>query len=198
MTKTAPQINPTAWVDRHGSFLFSFAYSRVRDKSIAEDMVQDTLLAAIQHMDSFEARAAERTWLTGILKHKIIDHYRKSSRETELTDEEEDMSSYDYLFREDGVWKGHWAAESRPIVWEGNPEAVLEHSEFREILRHCLGELPERVANVFSLREMDGYDAPEICGFLNISQSNFWVMMHRARLHLRRCIDTNWFRKGRE
>jgi RNA polymerase sigma-70 factor (ECF subfamily) len=183
------------WVDDHGDFLFGFALSRVRDRSLAEDLVQETLLAAIQSRNSFEARASERTWLCGILKHKIIDYFRKSSREVGLSPEEADMTSYDYLFQSEGPAKGHWTAESKPTVWQTDPEKVLEHSEFRGILSHCLGELPTRIANVFVLREMDGYDATEVCGFLNISPSNLWVMMHRARLHLRRCIDVNWFKK---
>ncbi|MBS1797956.1 MAG: sigma-70 family RNA polymerase sigma factor [Acidobacteria bacterium] len=186
------------WVDAHGDFLFSFAVSRVRDRWMAEDLVQETLLAAMQARHSFAENSSERTWLCGILKHKIIDHFRKSTREVELTDEEADMSSYDYLFRADGVWKGHWAAEARPAVWDEDPEKALEHTEFRGILTHCLGELPERVANCFTLREMDGLQAPEICAILGISANNFWVMMHRARLHLRRCIDFNWFRKARD
>lgn len=188
-------MDPGIWVDLHGDYLYSYAFSRVRDVFAAEDLVQDTLLAAMQNSKNFEKRSSERTWLTGILKHKIIDHYRKSSREVELTAEESDMSSYDYLFREEGLWKGHWTAADRPAVWEDNPEKVMEHSEFRGVLAHCLGELPERVANVFSMREMDGLDSHEICSLLSISDSNFWVMMHRARLHLRRCVDVNWFRK---
>ena len=183
------------WVDAYSDYLYAFALSRVRDQWLAEDMVQDTLLAAMQSGKSFEARSSEKTWLCGILKHKIIDHFRKSCREVELTEEETDMSSYDYLFRDKGVWKGHWSAESRPIQWNGDPEKVLEHTEFRGILSHCLGELPERVANCFTLREMDGFEAAEICMILGISPNNFWIMMHRARLHLRRCIDSNWFRK---
>lgn len=188
----------TVWVDRYGDYLFAFAFSRLRDKSLAEDMVQDTLLAAMQSGNSFQGRSSEKTWLCGILKHKVIDHFRKSSREVELTEEEADMSGYDYLFRDEGVWKGHWSAESRPIQWNDNPEKVIEHTEFRGILSHCLSELPERVANCFTLREMDGFEAAEICRVLEISPNNFWVMMHRARLHLRRCIDFNWFRKVRD
>lgn len=198
MTQTQSQeiqFDPSIWVDNHGSYLYSFALSRVRDGSTAEDIVQDTFLAAIQAYDSFEGKANERTWLTGILKHKIVDHFRKTSREVELTDEESDMSSYNYLFREDGVWKGHWTAEVRPIVWQGDPGALLEESEFCGILDHCLDELPNRIAKVFAMREMHGLEADEICEAFKISPNNFWVMMHRARLHLRRCIDFNWFRK---
>jgi RNA polymerase sigma-70 factor, ECF subfamily len=188
-------FDATVWVDAHGDYLFAFALSRVRDESLAEDLVQDTLLAAMQARNSFGEKSSERTWLCGILKHKVIDHFRKNSREVELTEDEADFSGYDYLFRTEGVWKGHWTTESRPIKWADNPEKVLEHAEFCGILTHCLGELPERVANAFAMREMHGFDSQEVCDVLKISPGNFWVMMHRARLHLQRCIDFNWFRK---
>ncbi len=148
ISATAKSFNPSVWVDEYGDYLFGFAFSRVRNEATAEDLVQETLLSAIQSVDNFEEKSSEKTWLCGILKHKIIDFYRKSSREVELTEEEADMSSYDYLFREEGVWKGHWSADVRPIVWNENPEQVLEHAEFRDILTHCLSELPERVAYV--------------------------------------------------
>jgi len=197
--ETAPTkeitFDAAIWVDEYGDYLYGFAFSRVRDEWVAEDLVQETLLAAMQSVRNFQEKSSERTWLCGILKHKIIDHYRKSSREVELTEEESDMSSYDYLFQTEGPGTGHWTADSKPAVWQENPEKVLEHAEFRGILTHCLGELPQRVANCFTLREMDGYESQEICDFLHISPNNFWVMMHRARLHLRRCIDNNWFKK---
>jgi len=191
-------IDAAVWVDAHGDYLYAFALARVRDPFLAEDLVQDTLLAAMQATSGFAEKSSEKTWLCGILKHKIIDHFRRSSREVELSDEEADLSSYDYLFRAEGVWKGHWTENARPIEWNENPEKALEHTEFRAILTHCLSELPERVANCFTLREMDGFEAAEICRILGISPGNFWVMMHRARLHLRRCLDFNWFRKEKK
>ncbi len=195
ITTKETKFDATIWVDEYGNYLYGFAFSRVRDEWVAEDLVQDTLLAAMQALKTFQEKSSEKTWLCGILKHKIIDHFRKYSHEVELTDEEADLSVYDYLFREEGVWKGHWTAESRPIIWKDDPEKVLEQAEFRGILTHCLGELPKRVAHVFTMREIDGFESQEICQYLGISPSNFWVMMHRARLHLRRCIDVNWFRK---
>jgi RNA polymerase sigma-70 factor, ECF subfamily len=183
------------WVDRHGDYLYAFAFSRVHEETIAEDLVQETLLAALQARNAFSGKSNERTWLTGILKHKIIDHFRRASRQVDLTDEEKDMSSYDYLFERDDEWNGHWNNNLAPIQWSSTPEAVLERSEFRGIVTHCLGELPERAANAFALREMEGLEAKEICDVLMISLSNYWVLMHRARLHLRRCLEFNWFRK---
>jgi RNA polymerase sigma-70 factor, ECF subfamily len=188
-------FDPVTWIDDFGDYLYGFAYSRVRNEAAAEDLVQETLLSAIQSIKSFRENSSEKTWLCGILKHKIIDFYRKSSREVELTEEEAEMSSYDYLFRDEGMWEGHWTAEKGPVVWNENPHGILEKSEFRVVFTVCLSELPERIANVFTLREVDGYAAPEICAFLMISPNNFWVMMHRARLHLRRCVDNNWFSK---
>ena len=187
--------DPAAWVDDYSDYLYGFAISRVRNEAAAEDLVQETLLSAIQSLETFEEKSSEKTWLCGILKHKIIDFCRKSSREVELTDEEADMSSYDYLFRGEGVWKGHWTEENSPQVWNENPHGMLEKSEFRDAFLGCLMELPERVANAFTLREIDGYAAFEICKVLMISPNNYWVMIHRARLHLRRCIDMNWFKK---
>ena len=195
MSEQIIEFDPTVWVDAHGDYLFSFAVARVRDESAAEDLVQDTLLAAMQSRNAFDGRSAERTWLCGILKHKIIDHFRKSSREVELTDEEADMSAYEHMFQPDGPGIGHWTAIAKPVAWNDTPERVLEHAEFRVTLTNCLGKLPDRIANVFTLRELDGYESDEICEFLNISPNNLWVMMHRARLHLRRCIDLNWFKK---
>lgn len=195
MSRPPSEFDPTAWVDTYGDYLFTFAVARVRDTSTAEDLVQDTLLAAIQAVKSFDGRSSERTWLCGILKHKIIDHFRKSSREVELSDEESDLSAYEHMFQQDGAAKGHWTAVAKPVQWNDSPERVLEHAEFREALANCLGRLPERVANVFTLRELDGFNCEEICESLNISPGNLWVMMHRARLHLRRCVDLNWFKK---
>lgn len=189
------KFDPAVWVDVHGDYLFTFAVSRVRDESVAEDLVQETLLAAIQSKSSFCERSTERTWLCGILKHKIIDHFRRSSREVELTDEEADMSAYDHMFQPDGAAKGHWTAFAKPVAWDSDPETVLRNSEFTLVLTNCLSKLPDRVANVFTLREMDGYDSDEICQFLQISPNNLWVMLHRARLHLRRCVDLNWFKR---
>jgi RNA polymerase sigma-70 factor, ECF subfamily len=188
-------FDPITWVDDYGDYLYGFAYSRVRNESLAEDLVQETLLSAIQSIKTFRENSSEKTWLCGILKHKIIDFYRKSSREVELTPEEADMSSYDYLFRDEGMWEGHWTVENGPQVWSENPHGILEKSEFRNAFLGCLMELPERVANAFTLKEIDGFAASEICELLMISTSNYWVMMHRARLHLRRCVDINWFRR---
>ncbi len=187
-------INPASWVDEHGDVLFRFAVMRLRDESLAEDMVQDALLSAIQSLHSYGGKSSERTWLTGILKHKIIDHYRKNSRQIQITDEDTDLSSVDYFFEREDAWNGHWAIPLRPVDPEQSPEQVIERSEFWDVMNGCLSALPERVASVFTLREMDGMTSDEICDLLSLSASNFWVIMHRARMQLRRCVEIKWFR----
>lgn len=189
-------VDPTVWVDEHGDYLFRYAFMRLRDEAAAEDMVQETLLAAIQSLASYGGKSSERTWLTSILKHKIIDYYRKSSRETPLDPSETDLSDFDKFFERSDEWQNHWNNKLQPHEWKGSPEEVFEQNEFFDVLQNCMSKLPERVASVFALREMDGLETSEICEILCLSSNNFWVMMHRARMSLRRCIEVNWFRKG--
>ncbi|MEP6847356.1 MAG: sigma-70 family RNA polymerase sigma factor [Acidobacteriota bacterium] len=190
-------IDPTVWVDDHGDYLFRYAVVRLRDEAQAEDAVQETLLAAIQTLGSYGGKSTERTWLTGILKHKIIDHYRKSSREVPLNPSETDLSEFDPLFERQDDFKDHWSDTLSPRIWNRPPDEALQENEFFGVLQSCLTKLPERVANVFSLREMNGLEAGEICEILALSANNFWVMMHRARMSLRRCIEINWFMKAK-
>jgi RNA polymerase sigma-70 factor, ECF subfamily len=204
VTKAGPRvswnINPTAWVDDHGDFLFRYALMRLRDETAAEDLVQETLLAAIQSLASYAGKSSERTWLTSILKHKIIDYYRRQARETTFGDSsaaaDADLSSFDRFFERDDEWNGHWNERFAPSAnWNMSPEAALEQSEFFDVLENCISKLPEKAAGVFALREMDGLESSEICEIMRLSPSNFWVMMHRARMALRRCIEINWFIK---
>lgn len=190
-------IDPTVWVDEHGDYLFRYAVVRLRNEAAAEDLVQETLLSAIQSLSSYGGRSAERTWLTGILKHKIIDHFRKTSREVPLDPADTDLSEFDPLFERQDEFTGHWNDKLSPRIWKSSPEDALQQDEFFDVLERCLSKLPERVANCFSLREMNGLDSDEICEVLGLSPNNFWVMMHRARMSLRRCIEINWFIKVR-
>ncbi len=192
----ANTTDPATWVDEHGDCLFHFAMRRLRDETAAEDMVQETLLSAIQSLKSYSGKSSERTWLIGILKHKIIDHYRKNSKQVQITDEDTDLSGLDHFFERPDAWDGHWAVRFRPVDPEQSPEQVMERSEFWDVMNGCLSALPERIANVFSLREIDGMTSEEICDVLRLSPSNFWVIMHRARMQLRRCIEIKWFRKA--
>lgn len=188
--------DPSLWVDLHGDYLFRYAFMRLRDIAVAEDLVQETLLAALQACGKYAGNSSERTWLTGILKHKIIDYFRRNSKNISFEEINADFSDFEQFFKRDDEWDGHWNDHFAPIQWKGTPEGNLEREEFREVLNDCLSKLPNREAYVFTMREVDGLTSKEICEVLEISSNNFWVIIHRARMNLRRCIELNWFKKA--
>jgi RNA polymerase sigma-70 factor (ECF subfamily) len=191
----APALSdPERWVELHGDYLFRYAMMRLRDASKAEDAVQETFLAALKGGKSFAGRSAEKSWLVGILKNKISDYYRKASRETSFTDMEFYSDEESDRFVADGLLKDSWIHELGPQEWS-SPGASLDSEVFWQTFRDCSNKLPKNVGTVFTLREVDGIESREICALLNISQSNLWVMLHRARMALRRCMETNWFEK---
>jgi RNA polymerase sigma-70 factor (ECF subfamily) len=185
--------NPEVWVDEYGDFLYRYALSRVKDPSTAEDLVQETFLAALKARQNFRGRSTARTWLIAILKHKIVDHIRKKVREqpSDRVESLFDSAVYgidDDLFNDRGDWK------NPPLKWTGNPTKLYEQKEFIDILYRCLGELPERQAKAFMMREIDGLSTDEICKALNISATNSWVILYRARMLLRQCLEIKWLR----
>ena len=196
MTKTRienkSQIqDPENWVDQYGDFLYRFSLSRVKDSSIAEDLVQETFLAALKARKKFQGRSTVRTWLIAILKHKIVDHIRKQVRE-QTSKNLESISNHaasdaiDSSFTEEGDWR------LRPSKWAVDPLKLYQQKEFMDVLYRCMAELPERQAEAFMMREIDGFTTKELCKVLNISATNSWVMLYRARMVLRRCLETNW------
>jgi RNA polymerase sigma-70 factor (ECF subfamily) len=180
-----PDLDPERWVERYGDLLYRFALLRVRDPQVAEDLVQDAFLSALQARGGFRGGASESTWLVGILKHKIVDHFRRSGREVAETDlSDEDTES---LFDERGRWL------RPPAEWQDDPEALLRNRQFLEILRECLDGLPETARRAFVMREVDGERSGAICKILGISSTNLYVILHRARERLRRCLEHRWF-----
>ncbi|NOZ13511.1 MAG: sigma-70 family RNA polymerase sigma factor [Acidobacteria bacterium] len=183
--------DPEHWVDNHGDYLYRFALLRIHNTHLAEDMVQETFLAALKSTASFEGRSSERTWLTGILKRKIVDHYRKNARITNFPEFYTVEEAAD--FQSEGKEKGHWKPGAAPSDWGKNPQRFLENKDFNDVLLRCLEYLPRSLAVVFTVREMEGWRSEEICKEFSISTSNLWVMLHRARAQLRKCLDLNWF-----
>jgi RNA polymerase sigma-70 factor, ECF subfamily len=186
--------DPERWVDEHGDYLFRYALARLRDPARAEDAVQETFLAALK-AKNFAGRSAEKSWLVGILKNKIFDHFRRAGRETSFTDLNFYADEESDRFVADGLGKGGWIHELGPMEWSADPGSGLDNEMFWQTFQDCSRRLPKNVATVFTLREVDGVDSKEICAALNISESNLWVMLHRARMALRRCLETNWFGK---
>jgi len=183
------------WVDEHGDYLFKYAVFRLRDSSAAEDAVQETFLAALKAYEKFEGRGSERTWLVGILKHKITDHFRRLTREAPLGQEEDEGPEHPEFFTRTDEWTNHWNADYAPSDWHATPAELSERSDFRRVLNDCLSPLPKRTASAFTLRDVDGLTSEEICEMLSIKVNNLWVMLHRARLHLRNCLELNWFKR---
>jgi RNA polymerase sigma-70 factor (ECF subfamily) len=188
--------NPERWVELYGDYLFKFALVRLRDAGRAEDVVQETFLAALKGGKTFAGRSAEKSWLTGILKNKVFDYFRKAGRETSLAD-------LDFYSEEEGdrfvaevPGQGAWIAEFGPQEWP-EPGASLDRELFWKTFQDCTDKLPKNSATVFTLREVDGVESREICNLLNISENNLWVMLHRARMALRRCLELNWFGRQR-
>ena len=196
--KATPGLSdPERWVEVYGDYLFKYAMARLRDPTHAEDAVQETFLAALKGGKAFAGLAAERSWLVGILKNKIFDHYRRACRETLFTDLEFYSDEESGRFVAEGAFKGAWIHDLGPKQWP-KPGESLDKEEFWQTYRDCSGKLPRNVAAVFNLREVDDLDSKRICRMLNISESNLWVMLHRARMALRRCLEINWFGKAGE
>ncbi len=190
-------LNPGQWVEEHGDALFGFAALRVRNRAIAQDLVQETFLAALRAKSSFAGRSSERAWLFGILRNKLIDYYRLQGREIPLADLEAPLPEEQGAFGADGLGKDGWLKAVAPKAWE-TPEESLVSKEFQEVLKGCLSRLPTKVAQVFLLREIDGVSSDEICKDLGVSPNNVWVMLHRARMALRRCLEARWFENKRK
>lgn len=180
-------VDPAQWVDSYGNYLYRYALSRMRNPHEAENAVQETFLAALDARHQFSGRSTERTWLVGILKHKIIDQIRRTYREkpvSALQENEETVNSFfDYV--------GH--PKKFPSQWTPEPKQLLENKEFWKTLRTCLQKLPRLNMDAFLLREIEDMQSDLICKILNITPSNLWVIMHRTRLQLRECLEANWF-----
>lgn len=189
-----PGVSP-AELEQHREALYRYALLHLRAPDDAEDVVQETFLAALQGAGAFRGDSALRTWLIGILKRKIVDRVRRQLREPVVQPPvdpetgEEDAAFMDRLFQPDG----HWGTP--PQTW-ADPQGCLENEAFWRVFEACVRELPGKGARVFLLREVAGLEAAEICKDVGISASNYWVIMHRARLRLRDCLDACWFQKA--
>jgi RNA polymerase sigma-70 factor (ECF subfamily) len=176
-------VDPESWVDRHGDCLYRYALLRLRTPDLAADVVQETFVEALGARSGFAARSSERTWLIGILRHKILDHFRKSGREQASPLIELEESEFDR--------RGHWRLGR--ASWEGDPLRDIESREFWDVFYRCLSELPVGLADAFFLREVEGLAAEEVQQVLGITPANLWARLHRARSLLRQGLEVRWF-----
>lgn len=180
------QINPNKWIDLYSDYLFNYTITRVSDREIAKDLIQDTFFAGLKSMKNFKGEASERTWLISILKRKIIDHYRKINskkgkaevRMTYTTDDQE----------------GDWLEERVEDEAYLNAQESIENEELGEAIYNCMGKLPEKQAIVFKMKTILGQETETICNELNITASNLWVILHRARTQMAECLEKKWLK----
>lgn len=184
-------LNPKNWIHLYADYLLNYAYFRVRDKELAEDLMQDTFISALKSQKTYNGTANEKTWLTIILKNKIIDYYRSSlNKHAKLTDSIDNNSNNDYFNGNDTY---HWFDKKQPKEWN-NTEKTIESKEFNAALNNCMKKMPEKLAAVFTLKYIDDEATETICKEVGITSSNYWVMIHRAKLQLRECLENNWFK----
>jgi RNA polymerase sigma-70 factor (ECF subfamily) len=177
-------VEPGQWVSNHADYLYSFAIARINDEDVARDLVQETFLAALERLDKFEGRSSERTWLTSILKHKLVDVYRKKSSLFVSP-----PHTADDFFEEDN---GHWKEAHAPKAFGIEDYDQMAAKELQKVLRQCLEKLPALWLSVFTMKHIDELATDVICASLKVTASNFWVIIHRAKVNLRACVQNNW------
>ncbi len=178
------QLDPNGWVDRYSDYLFNFTIVRVSDSEIAKDLISETFLAGLKSKDNFKGEASERTWLISILKRKIIDHYRKinskkGKAEVRITYSDEES-------------EGDWLEERVGDPFDRTAEDKMENEELGLAIFKCLDTLNEKQATIFKLKTINGFDTEAICNEYNITASNLWVIIHRARKAMADCLEKSW------
>jgi RNA polymerase sigma-70 factor (TIGR02943 family) len=177
----------------YGDYLYSYAVLKIGNASTAEDLVQDTFVSAIRSRDSFKGDSSEKTWLVAILKNKIIDHYRKKDvlkNATEYLSETETEFSQHFF---DSSENNHWLQDAGPQPWTQGPDSDLNSKEFTDVLQFCIHKMPTRLVPIFLSKFIDEEDSDKTCKTHNISPSNYWVIIHRAKVLIRSCLEKNWF-----
>lgn len=181
------QLDPNKWVELYSDYLFNYTISRVNSRDMAQDLVSETFLAGLKSMKNFKGEASERTWLISILKRKIIDYYRKINSN-------KGKAEVRMNYNEDGDSDGDWLEERVADPFDKTAEDTLENSELGDAIHKCLGKLPRKQAEVFKMKTILGYETEVICNELNITASNLWVIIHRARTAMASCLEENWFK----
>lgn len=177
--------NLSQWVEKYTEDMLSWVFHKVSNVELARDLVQDTFLVAAEKFDSFKGKSSPKTWLFSILNHKIIDHYRKKVNQTVNF---ENQSFFDV--------GGEWNEDRKPKDWgEEEEKHLLDNDEFQLILNQCLNALPEQWSTCVKLKYLTEKKGEEICQEMEITPSNFWQIVHRAKLQLRDCVEKNWYGK---
>ena len=188
--ETPEKLDSNLWLENYGDMLYRYTLVRVKDQDAAEEIVQVSFLAALQAKDSFQGRSSEKSWLFGILKHKIMDHFRAAKKYVSL-----DLSSDDPGDPYERAYDHTGHRHSPSPSWNLDPESAAQNQQLVLALSKCLDKLPDKYRKVFIMREVDGLSSNEICNEFSIQPTNLWVILHRARNHLKKCLETQWFGK---
>ncbi|MCF6213894.1 MAG: sigma-70 family RNA polymerase sigma factor [Flavobacteriaceae bacterium] len=180
-------LDPNKWIALYSDYLFNYTITRIDDAELAKDIVQETFFSALKAMKNYRGDASERTWLVSILKRKIIDQYRKMNSK-------KGRAEVRVNFYDEGDKRGSWLEECVPQTWGNEAESAIETKELGHAINKCVAALPEKYRNVFKMKTVQNIDTEEICNELDISSSNLWVIIHRARLQLRKCMEDSWFK----
>ena len=178
------KIDPNNWIKLYSDYLFNFTITRVSSREIAQDLVSETFFAGLKSMANFKGEASERTWLISILKRKIIDHYRKINSN-------KGKAEVRMSYNSDTETEGDWLEERVADPFDKTAEDKIENSELGLAIHDCLGKLPEKQAQVFRMKTLLNYETEAICNELNITASNLWVIIHRARTAMASCMEKN-------
>lgn len=181
------QLNPNNWIKRYSDYLFNYTITRVNDRAIAQDLVSETFLAGLNSMVNFKGEASERTWLISILKRKIIDYYRKINSN-------KGKAEVRMHYNTDVDSEGDWLEERVADVSDKTAEDTMVNSELGDAIYDCLAQLPEKQAEIFKMKTILGYDTETICNEFDITPSNLWVIIHRARTALAECLKKTWYK----
>lgn len=179
------KLDPDKWVDRYADYLFNYTIVRVNDREVANDLISETFLAALNSMKNFKGDASERTWLISILKRKIIDYYRKINSNKGKAEVKVTLP--------DGEAEGEWLEEKVADLSDRTAEDEMENKELGLAILDCMDQLPEKQARIFKMKTIEGIDTETICNEFKITPSNLWVIIHRARTFLANCLEKNWF-----
>lgn len=179
------QLEPQHWVDRYSDYLYNYTIVRVNDHAVAQDLISETFLAGLKSMPNYKGDASERTWLISILKRKIIDHYRRSNSK-------KGKAEVRMSYRQDED-EGDWLSERVSDPYDRNAEDLMQNEELGMAIFGCLDRLNEKQAAIFRMKTIDGIDTEAICNEYDITPSNLWVIIHRARKAMADCLENNWF-----
>ncbi|MDO9373802.1 MAG: sigma-70 family RNA polymerase sigma factor [Bacteroidota bacterium] len=177
-------LEPAKWVKNYADALYKFTIVRINDVGVAEDIVQETFLSAWRARDTYKGQASEKNWLYAICKNKIIDHYRAQNTRKENVGVREENSYFDQ--------SDHWTPETAPQNWHMDYSHPVETKEFYAVLEGCKQKLKNVQQTVFVMKYFDDVDSEDICKTLGLTPANFWVLIHRAKLHLRSCLEKRW------